>query len=332
MKTRTHCTVLLTLLSGLLLWPAIASAQEEVVYYHTDAIGSVRAITDHNGDTIARYDYLPFGELWPTTPPAPDERRQFAGKERDFETTGLDYFGARYHRPVSGRFTTVDPVMNVEAALVDPQRWNRYSYATNRPFTIIDPDGREPVSATTLAIAGGIGAVVYGGWNAYANVQQGRPWYQNLGLEASKGFLVGATLGLVAPALGGATAAEVGILTSTGSTITGPLGTIARGDFDRAMSAGGQTIELVTKLTQAPVAGRALSAAAGEGAQALAGASRGAGSLYMARIPQQALKLLERAGLVNIQHTLMNGVRGTEYRIRPEAMEHLARYFTEVRQ
>jgi hypothetical protein len=37
----------------------------------------------------------------------------------------------------------VDPVLNIEAALTDPQRWNRYSYAVNRPLTMIDPDGRE---------------------------------------------------------------------------------------------------------------------------------------------------------------------------------------------
>ena len=53
------------------------------------------------------------------------------------------YFGARYYRAHSGRFTSVDAVLNVEAALTDPQRWNRYAYAVSRPFAMIDPDGRE---------------------------------------------------------------------------------------------------------------------------------------------------------------------------------------------
>jgi RHS repeat-associated protein len=124
---------------GILLAPALAWAQsaDEVVYYHTDAIGSVRMITDATGAVIDRYDYLPFGERGaPPAQPTPD-MRQFAGKERDAET-GLDYFGARYHRAQSGRFISVDPVMNIEAALMDPQRWNRYAYAVNRPFTMID--------------------------------------------------------------------------------------------------------------------------------------------------------------------------------------------------
>jgi RHS repeat-associated protein len=186
---------------GILLASAPASAQEEVVYYHTDAIGSVRAITDATGAVLGRYDYLPFGELWPSNPPAPAEVRQFGGKERDGET-GLDYFGARYHRAQSGRFTSVDPVLNIEAAMIDPQRWNRYAYALNNPMKFTDPDGRDP-----RLVGGVIGTVVYAAWNAYANVKQGQSWYQNIGIEASKGFVVGATLGLAAPAVGAPVAA-----------------------------------------------------------------------------------------------------------------------------
>ena len=188
---------------GILLAPTLAWAQstDEVVYYHTDAIGSVRMITDATGAVIDRYDYLPFGERWaPPAQPIPD-MRQFAGKERDTET-GFDYFGARYFRAQSGRFITVDPVMNAEAALANPQRWNRYAYALNNPLKFSDPDGRDP------RLAGGlIGAAVYSAWNAYVNIQQGQPWYQNAVSEASKGFIVGVTLGLAAPALG---AAELG--------------------------------------------------------------------------------------------------------------------------
>jgi hypothetical protein len=34
---------------GLLVVPAAARAQEEVIYFHTDAIGSVRATTNNSG-------------------------------------------------------------------------------------------------------------------------------------------------------------------------------------------------------------------------------------------------------------------------------------------
>jgi RHS repeat-associated protein len=164
MLTRTtgHTTLvprlLIAVAIGVLFTPATARAQsEEVVYYHTDAIGSVRAITDATGAVIERYDFLPFGEALPSTVP---ETRQFAGKERDAET-GLDYFGARHHMSGIGRFTSVDPVMNVEAALTDPQRWNRFSYARSNPFVFIDPDGRDittPLTFQQTAFAQQMGA------------------------------------------------------------------------------------------------------------------------------------------------------------------------------
>src|SRR5206468_5341336 len=106
---------------------------DQVVYYHTDAIGSVRLLTDATGATIAgsRRDYLPFGELWGATMPTQDER-SFAGKERDKETT-LGYFGARYYGNWMGRFTTIDPKYTLKESLEDPQRWNRYTYVRNNP-------------------------------------------------------------------------------------------------------------------------------------------------------------------------------------------------------
>jgi RHS repeat-associated protein len=129
---------------GLLFAPAVAQSQDVVVFFHTDAIGSVRMITDAAGAVIHRYDYLPFGEPW-DPPPSADTRR-FAGQELDAETT-LNYFGARYYRPLSGTFTTVDPG-HVNGDVLDPQSWNGYAYARNNPLKFIDPTG------TTYEICG----------------------------------------------------------------------------------------------------------------------------------------------------------------------------------
>jgi RHS repeat-associated protein len=110
----------------------------EMHYYHLDALGSVRVVTDAAGRELARHDFLPFGE---ELSPTPTQARLFTGKERDVES-GLDYFGARYYRAHAGRFTTVDPELHVKSALADPQAWNRYSYAGNNPLRYVDPDGR----------------------------------------------------------------------------------------------------------------------------------------------------------------------------------------------
>lgn len=127
-----------------------APADEIVEYYHLDA--NVRVITDEDGDVVERHDYYPFGEECTTGPCASNpgvgagHARKFTGKERDAET-GLDYFGARYYGSRIGRFTTVDPVYTWNDNLLDPQRWNRYSYGFNNPLRNVDPDGRVPVPA-----------------------------------------------------------------------------------------------------------------------------------------------------------------------------------------
>lgn len=138
---------------GLLLAMVVAVAPlpawaQTIQYYHTDAIGNVRVVTNSAGAVIERHDYLPFGEECMTGPCAANpgvgggQPKKFTGKERDAET-GLDYFGARYLNSSTGRFSTVDPALNTELAIKDPQRWNRYSYVSNKPLGLIDPDGRE---------------------------------------------------------------------------------------------------------------------------------------------------------------------------------------------
>jgi len=192
----------------LFVMPAATLAQsttQVVEYYTTDPAGSVRAVTKQvNGQwqVVARYDYMPFGEETPPQAPTP-YHRLFTGKDRDRETA-QDYFGARYYRADLGRFTTIDPAMTIKENLVDPQRWNRYAYVTNNPLKYTDPDGKNP-----LLIAGGIGAAVYGGFAIYQNVRSGAPnWYDNVGVEATKGLLVGLTLGAAGAALAPASAVE----------------------------------------------------------------------------------------------------------------------------
>jgi RHS repeat-associated protein len=137
---------LLALASSLTL-PVLASQGDVVEYYHLDGLGTVRAVSDANGDLIAseNRDYLPYGEQWCGTGPCSGvpagQSLRFTGKERDAET-GLDYFGARYYGAGIARFTTVDPVYTWQDNLVDPERWNRYAYARDNPLRYVDPDGR----------------------------------------------------------------------------------------------------------------------------------------------------------------------------------------------
>jgi RHS repeat-associated protein len=113
-----------------------------VEYYHLDAVGSVRAVTDADGTVIARHDFRPFGEeLSPQIPP--HDRKLFTGQERDFET-GLDYFYARQLRVDLGRFTTPDPLTDLAWTDSTLGATNPYGYVNNNPLRYVDPTGMTP--------------------------------------------------------------------------------------------------------------------------------------------------------------------------------------------
>jgi RHS repeat-associated protein len=106
----------------------IASLSNDgIEYYHTDYLGSSRIITDESGNKISSSDSYPFGFTLHESGSVSDYK--FTGKELD--TTGLQYFGARYYDSSTGRFTQVDPV------------GSGYHYANNNPFRFVDPNGKE---------------------------------------------------------------------------------------------------------------------------------------------------------------------------------------------
>jgi RHS repeat-associated protein len=126
-------------------------------HHHLDHLGSVRMTSSDSRTRYAINDYYPFG-IEQTSLTQEDtnfgygrpETMKFTGHERDFvggwndsSSDYLDYMHARYYNPNWGRFLSVDPVLNIEAAVQNPQRWNRYSYVSNNPINKIDPDGRE---------------------------------------------------------------------------------------------------------------------------------------------------------------------------------------------
>jgi RHS repeat-associated protein len=173
-------------------------AADVIEYYHTDAGGNVRVVTDGAGTELERHDYAPFGEE--SNAGAASQPRRFTGKERDAET-GLDYFGARYYRANIGRFTTVDPVQTVQDNLVDPQRWNRYAYARNNPLRYTDPDGRV---LDTIADIGFI---------AYDLFDIGRSALRGEGVSGTQWLALGADVGgaMIPFATGAGAAVRMGV-------------------------------------------------------------------------------------------------------------------------
>ena len=123
-----------------LSWLAPASAQTTVRYLHTDALGSVVAKTDANGNVIERMTYEPYGDVVGedlTDGPG------YTGHVSD-AATGLSSMQQRYMDPQLGMFLSVDPVTAFEQPV---GQFNRYRYANGNPYKFTDPDGRESGAA-----------------------------------------------------------------------------------------------------------------------------------------------------------------------------------------
>jgi RHS repeat-associated protein len=118
-----------------------------VHYYLSDHLGSHGVVENATGSACEQdIDYYPYGGAvkdFCTT--QVQQNYKFTGKERDPES-GLDFFGARYDTSSLGRFMTPDPVSGTPLHLVNPQRWNMYSYVINNPLTYVDPDGRDAIA------------------------------------------------------------------------------------------------------------------------------------------------------------------------------------------
>ncbi|MFE0776935.1 RHS repeat domain-containing protein [Streptomyces sp. NPDC058861] len=80
---------------------------------------------------------LPFGELR-TAQSSVFGTRGFVGGTND--PTGLTHLGAREYDPTTGRFLSVDPIID----FADPAQMNAYAYGHNNPLTKSDPTGLRP--------------------------------------------------------------------------------------------------------------------------------------------------------------------------------------------
>jgi len=109
-------------------------------YYASDQINSTRIITDSTGTVVYNALFDPYGGIEKQWVNTYQPSLKFSGKERESKSE-MDYFGARYYDHLRYRFISVDPMINKEEALMNPQLWNLYSYCRNNPVTFSDPNG-----------------------------------------------------------------------------------------------------------------------------------------------------------------------------------------------
>ena len=123
---------------------------EAVQYLHQDHLGSVDTITDESGAVVERLSYDAWGkrrtasgdDAWKDSAiaiTAATTPRGFTDHEHldDFE---LVHMNGRVYDPVLGRFLSPDPLVQYPEST---QAFNRYTYVSNNPLSLVDPTGYE---------------------------------------------------------------------------------------------------------------------------------------------------------------------------------------------
>ena len=129
----------------------LSSTTVTLKYQHTDALGSPIAVTNTAMTVLETSEYEPYGQL---VNKALFDGPGYTGHVQD-AATGLTYMQQRYYDPGIGRFLSSDPVTAHEKP---GHNFNRYWYANNNPYKLVDPDGRNAVAF--------IGGVATESWNA----------------------------------------------------------------------------------------------------------------------------------------------------------------------
>ncbi|WP_245563635.1 polymorphic toxin-type HINT domain-containing protein [Longispora albida] len=108
-----------------------------ITWVSSDHHGTASITVDAMTQAVSARLMTPFGterkkdSSWPTW-----LDKGFVGGTID--NTGLTHVGAREYDPSTGRFVSVDPVIDNK----DPQQMHGYAYGNNAPMTYVDEDGR----------------------------------------------------------------------------------------------------------------------------------------------------------------------------------------------
>jgi RHS repeat-associated protein len=106
---------------------------EQVYYYHTDHLGTSRAMTNNSRAIVWKVQTDPFGNELPGGIKSVENNLRFPGQYYDQES-GLHYNYFRDYDPKTGRYIQSDPIGLFGGI-------NTYSYVRSNPLRLKDPSG-----------------------------------------------------------------------------------------------------------------------------------------------------------------------------------------------
>ena len=101
--------------------------------YLDDHLGSSSVVVSATGQVLDRLAYYPFGDI-----KSGGSNTKYGYNSKELDSTGLNYYGARYYNSQLKRWTQADTVIQ---NTYDPQSLNRYAYTRNNPLKYTDPMG-----------------------------------------------------------------------------------------------------------------------------------------------------------------------------------------------
>lgn len=166
--------------------PYNAAAQDQLLYLHTDHLGTPRMATDSAKRIVWKWDADAFGSTVVQQDPDSDGKLttinlRFLGQYFDAES-GLHYNWNRTYDPSLGRYISSDPI-GLDGGL------NTFGYVGQSPLTFADPNGLCPICVGALAFLGEAGTAGGAATAAVTTTSTGLGFW-------GAGALVGGGLGL----------------------------------------------------------------------------------------------------------------------------------------
>jgi RHS repeat-associated protein len=133
----------------------ISQTDTDTEYFLSDALGSVRQLTNTAGEITLAKSYNPYGEVTHT---AGSGQSMYAYTGEQLDASGLTYLRARYYDANVGRFTSRD---TWSGNYNSPHSLNRWNYTNGNPINYIDPSGHNGIpTGGVIAYCFGIAVVV----------------------------------------------------------------------------------------------------------------------------------------------------------------------------
>jgi RHS repeat-associated protein len=128
-----------------------------------DWLGTKRVVANANDAPPSTCVNLPFGDALSCSNSASLNGHHFTGQIHD-QTSGNDYFGARYYSNYTGRFLSPDWSSDPDAVpyadFTNPQSLNLYGYVDNNPLSYRDPTGHVDEGCTSSGAPDDNGTIV----------------------------------------------------------------------------------------------------------------------------------------------------------------------------